>query len=139
MAKNTRTKTKINLITPPDILHNIHKSFFLVYPSSDVKQQFQNLIENFNETINVYLYEQEDQTSELSWLIRITEKSNFVVLDIDNFPPQHSDIISFLIAHSNVYWLTKGENQVYNSISNNRIYNLDWLYEKIIGEQNAVR
>ena len=137
MAKNTRPSTKINLITPPDILHNLHKSFFLVYPSLDIKHQFQNLIENFDETINVYMYEQKDEDSELSWLIRVTEKSNFVVLDIDNFPPEHTHIISFLLAHSNVYWLTKGENQVYNVISNNRIYNLDWLYEKIIGEQIA--
>lgn len=138
MAENTRPSTKINLITPPDILHNLHKSFFLVYPSSDIKHQFQNLIENFDETINVYMYEQKDEDSELSWLIRVTEKSNFVVLDIDNFPPEHTHIISFLLAHSNVYWLTKGENQVYNVISNNRIYNLDWLYEKIIGEQIAI-
>lgn len=132
MAKNTRTKTKINLITPPDILHNLHKSFFLVYPSSDVKQQFQNLVENFDETIDVYMYEQDDQASELAWLMRVTEKSDFVILDIDNFPPLHADIIAYLIAHSNVHWLTKGENQVYNTISANRIYNLDWLYEKII-------
>jgi hypothetical protein len=138
MAKNTRPSTKINLITPPDILHNLHKSFFLVYPSSDTKHQFQNLVENFDETINVYMYEQKDEDSELSWLIRVTEKSNFVVLDIDNFPPEHTHIISFLLAHSNVYWLTKGENQVYNVISNNRIYNLDWLYEKIIGDQIAI-
>jgi hypothetical protein len=138
MAENTRPSTKINLITPPDILHNLHKSFFLVYPSSDTKYQFQNLVENFDETINVYMYEQKDEDSELSWLIRVTEKSNFVVLDIDNFPPEHTHIISFLLAHSNVYWLTKGENQVYNVISNNRIYNLDWLYEKIIGDQVAI-
>lgn len=138
MAENTKTTTKINLITSPDILHSLHKSFFLVYPSNDVKQQFQNLIENFDETINVYLYQQSDQDSQLSWLIRVTEKADFVVLDIDNFPPMHLDIIAFLIAHSNVYWLTKGENQVYNTISNNRIYNLDWLYTKIIGDKIAV-
>ena len=44
------------------------------------------------------------------------------------------DIISYLLGHSNVYWLTKGENVVYNILSKNRIYNLDWLYNSI-GEQ----
>jgi hypothetical protein len=134
MAKNTGTKTKINLVTPPDVLHNLHMSFFLVYPSSDVKLQLQNLIENFEDTVNVYIYDQLDDDINLNWLLQVKDKSDYVILDIDNFPSKHRDAVSYLIAHSNVYWLTKGENQVYTTISNNRIYNLDWLYEKIIGE-----
>jgi hypothetical protein len=134
MAENTGTKTKINLVTPPDVLHNLHMSFFLVYPSADTKSQLQNLIENFDTTVNVYLYDQNDEDSTLNWLIQVCEKSDYTILDIDNFPAKHRDIIAYLIAHSNVYWLTKGENQVYTTISNNRIYNLDWLYEKIIKE-----
>ena len=127
------TKTKINLITPPDKLENYHLTFTLVYPTDDTKLQFQNLIENFEETINVYMYEQNDDNQELKWLLDVLNRSNYVVLDIDNFPIKHTDIISYLLGHSNVFWLTKGENLVYNTISNNRIYNLDWMYEQIGG------
>jgi hypothetical protein len=126
--------TKINLITAPDKLYNLHKSFMLVYPSSDTKSQFQNLIENFDETINVYLYEEQDTSPSYKWLIEVARSSNYVILDIDNFPPNHKELISYLVAHSNVYWLTRGENEVYNILSKNRIYNLDWLYENLIGE-----
>lgn len=127
------TKAKISLITPPDILHNLHTSFFLVYPSTDTKHQFQNLIDTVAEDLNVYLYENEDTESQFDWLLNVMHKCNYVILDVDNFPPMHKQIISYLIAHNNVYWLTKGENEVYNTLSKNRIYNLDWLCEFING------
>ena len=130
----TNKQTKINLITPPDKLDNYHLTFMLVYPSNDTKSQFQNLIENFQETLSVYIYEQLDNEQEINWLLDVVHRSNYVILDIDNFPPKHTDIISYLLGHSNVFWLTKGENSVYNSVSKNRIYNLDWMYEHIGGK-----
>ena len=130
----TNKQTKINLITPPDKLDNYHLTFSLVYPSNDTKSQFQNLIENFQETLNVYIYEQLDNEQEINWLLDVVHRSNYVILDIDNFATRHNDIISYLLGHSNVFWLTKGENSVYNSVSKNRIYNLDWMYEHIGGK-----
>jgi hypothetical protein len=131
METNSREQAKINLITPPDKLNNLHKTF-LIYPSDDVKSQFQNLIENFNETINVYMYELNDP--DINWLLDITKYSHYVIVDIDSVPPNHRDVISFLLGHSNVFWLTNGENVVYNTLSKNRIYNLDWLYDHIGGK-----
>ena len=129
----SNSKAQINLITPPDKLHNYHTSFFLVYPSNEVKLQFQNLIENFNESINVYMYEEKDDTPAYKWLLDIVKYSNYVILDIDNFPTKHSNIISYLLGFDNIFWLTNGENEVYNTISKNKIYNLDWLYDQIGG------
>jgi hypothetical protein len=132
MEKDTRPENKINLITPPDKLQNYHRTFFLVYPSDDVKQQFQNLIENFEETLNVYLYDSNEPNYD--WLLDIVNYSHYVILDIDSFPDNHRDLIPFLLGHSNVFWLTKGDNVVYNTLSKNRIYNLDWLYDYIGGQ-----
>jgi hypothetical protein len=123
--------TKINLITPPDKLHNRHPAFFLIYPSDDIKSQFQNLIENFQGTLNVYLYENSDSDPALDWLLDIIKYADYVILDIDNFEPIHTDLIAYLLGSSNVFWLTKGENYVYNTLSKNRIYNLDWFNGKI--------
>jgi len=133
MEENTRQQGKINLITPPDKLYNYHKSFLLVYPSQDIKLQFQNLIENFEETLNVYIYEEKEEPS-YNWLIDIAKISTYVILDIDNFNHKHTDIISYLLGFDNVFWLTKGENLVYNTINKNRIYNLDWMYDHIGGK-----
>lgn len=133
MEENTREKTKINLVTAPDVLHNLHLSFFLLYPSDDTKHQFQNLIDNFDQSINVYLYDHADDNLAVRWILEVLHKCDYVIVDVDNFPSLHRDLIAYLIAHNNVYWLTKGENEVYNTLSNNRIYNLDWLYEYING------
>jgi len=133
MEEHTEQKARINLITPPDKLHNYHRTFCLIYPSNDTKNQFQNLIENFEESINVYMYEQHDDNPAYNWLLDVVRYSHFVILDLDNMPPKHKEIASYLLGHSNVFWLTKGENEVYNTISKNRIYNLDWLYEQIGG------
>jgi len=134
MEETANKVAKINLITAPDVLHNLHLNFFLLYPSDDTKSQFQNLIENFNESVNVYLYDHDDQDSAIRWMLEVLPKCNYVIVDIDNFPPSHRDLVSYLIAHNNVYWLTRSENEVYNTLSNNRIYNLDWLYEYINGD-----
>ena len=134
MEEHNEESTKINLITPPDKLHNYYKTFCLMYPTEDTKSQFQNLIENFQESINVYMYEENDDQPAYKWLLDVIKYSNYVILDIDNIPAKHRDFISFLLGHDNVFWLTKGENEVYNTISKNRIYNLDWLYQPI-GEQ----
>ena len=126
---------KINLITPPDKLNNYNLTFALIYPTDDTKSQFQNLIENFDKNLNVYMYEQSDSEMEIKWLLDIVHRSNYVILDIDNFPPKHIDIVSYLLGYSNVFWLTKGEHLVYNTLSTNRIYNLDWMYEQITGDK----
>ena len=39
--------TKINVITPPDVIHNKSTSFLLVQPSLGIRDQFQNLLEKF--------------------------------------------------------------------------------------------
>ena len=49
--------TKINIITTPDVIHNKSLSFLLVQPSSNVRDQFQNLLEKFDQPLNIYLYD----------------------------------------------------------------------------------
>jgi hypothetical protein len=135
MEAPTGQQTKISLITAPDIVYNLDLTFLLVYPSDNIKSQFQNLIENYAQNVNVYLYEHADNDAAIKWLLDILPRCNYAVLDIDNIPRMHTDIISYLLAHSNVFWLTNGENEVYNTISKNRIYNLDWLQQDINGEK----
>ena len=138
MEENRQEQTRIHLITPPDKLHNYNRTYCLVYPSDDTKSQFQNLIENFEDSINVYMYEEPENEPAYTWLLDVVKYSDFVILDIDNFPPIHRTMISYLLGYDNVFWLTKGENEVYNTISKNRIYNLDWLYDSINGEQLGI-
>ena len=55
------------------------------------------------------------------------------ILSIDNCPSKIRDLTSYLISFNKTFWLTKGEDSYYNSISLNRIYNLDNIPKPIGG------
>lgn len=123
----------INLITAPDRLYNEATSFLLLYPSTSTKEQFNNLLQNNDLPFNVYLYEQLSEDHEADWLLSTHRIVNYTIIDIDNCPAEIQEIISYLIANPETYWLTKGEHMFYNKISNKRIYTLDYFENKIGG------
>ena len=65
---------KINLITPPDRLFNSNLSYLLVKPSTHVKQQFQAILsQNFDE-VNVFIFD--DNETDISWLLSTAVQSD---------------------------------------------------------------
>jgi hypothetical protein len=124
--------SKINFITPPDLLHNKATSFLLIYPSNEVKVQFQNLLAKFDIPINVYFYEptKEDEQN-IPWLINVANLVDYTILDVDNVVDVERNFVSYFISLTNTFYLTKADNVPYNLISVNRIYNLDWLYNSL--------
>lgn len=125
----------VRIITPPDKMYTNNLKFLLIYPSQIVKENFQNIILNFNEDFDVYLYEiQSKEEHDVDWLLSLCYMCNYVILDIDNSPSHIRDLTSFIIANTNTYWLTSSNDNLYNTLSKNRIFDLDFL-TKNIGEQ----
>ena len=118
----------LNLITPPDILYNKTKSILLIHPSKTVKEQLNDILKDVQQDIDIYLYESED---EHEWVLNLHRICNLVIIDIDNCPSSTRDAVSYFIGFSNTFWLTNGDNMYYNKISNNRIFNLDWIGGKL--------
>ena len=118
----------INLITPPDIIYDKTKSILLIHPSKQIKDQINDVLKDVQQNINIYLYENEE---EHDWVLTLHRMCNFAIVDIDNCPQSTKDAISYFISFSNTFWLTNGQNMYYNKISNNRIYNLDWIGGKL--------
>jgi hypothetical protein len=124
--------TKINIITTPDVIHNKSLSFLLVQPSSNVRDQFQNLLEKFDQPLNIYLYDpQTDEERTYDWLLNVTKFVDYTILDIDNLDSIERNLASYIVSLPNTFYLTNDEFTPYNILSVNRIYNLDWLYEKL--------
>tara|TARA_B110000858_G_C17368784_1_gene278528 strand:- start:12 stop:398 length:387 start_codon:yes stop_codon:yes gene_type:complete len=124
--------TKINIITTPDVIHNKSLSFLLVQPSSNVRNQFQNLLEKFDQPLNIYLYDpQTDEERTYDWLLNVTKFVDYTILDIDNLDSIERNLASYIVSLPNTFYLTNDEFTPYNILSVNRIYNLDWLYEKL--------
>jgi hypothetical protein len=121
------SSTIINLITPPDKLHNKNYSLLLVNPSDDIKSQFNEFATGLENPINLYLYEAND---DLNWLIDISQSVNSIILDIDN-TKENQWVIGYLLGFGKTFYLTNTSESVYNSINVNRIYDFNQFIEGV--------
>jgi hypothetical protein len=120
---------KITVITPPDKLFNLTLSYLLVKPSIHVKQQFQTILSQSLDDLNVFIFDQDD--TDVSWLLGVAQQADVVIIDVDNCDPVTKHFITFMIAQPNAHYITNDEITPYNLISKNRIYNLDWIVEQL--------
>jgi hypothetical protein len=120
---------KITLITPPDKLFNLNLSYLLVKPSNYIKQQFQTILSQSLDDINVFIYDTEDH--DIGWMLSIAQQAEVIIIDIDNCDNITQKFVTFLLARPNSYYITRDDTTPYNLISKNRIYNLDWIVEQI--------
>lgn len=123
---------EIKLITPPDRLYSQELTILLIYPSKKVKEEFSVLMANIEGGANVYLYELEDE-HEPEWLLDTFMQSDIVILDIDNCSSDVRSLAAYFIAKDKTYWLTNSQDSLYNVISKNRIFSLDFLHQKLGG------
>jgi hypothetical protein len=119
----------ITLITPPDRLFNSNLCYLLVKPSNYVKEQFQTILSQSIDDLNVYIYDNDD--TDLSWLLSVSLQADCIIIDIDNCDPITIKFVTFLLAHPKAHYLTKDEATPYNLISKNRIWDLDWIIKQI--------
>ena len=96
------------------------------------RHELQNILAEMEDSINVYMFSYEDvQYSD--WLLNLHKICDVVLVNLDNLEPEIRTIMSYLISFDNTYWLTKGENLLYNKISSNRIYNIEQIKQRIGG------
>ena len=124
---------KITLISPPDRLYNMNVSYLLISPSTHVKQQFQTILRTGFDDVNVFIYEQDE--TEVSWMLSTAFQVDVIIIDVDNCSATTRQFISFILAQPNSYYITSNEGIPYDLISNNRIYNLDWLADQIRADE----
>jgi hypothetical protein len=125
---------KITVITPPDKLFNLTLSYLLVKPSIHVKQQFQTILSQSIDDLNVFIFDQDD--TDISWLLSVAQQADVVIIDVDNCDPITKQFITFMIAQPNAHYITNDELTPYNLISKNRIYSLDWIVEQLKDDED---
>ena len=123
---------KITVITPPDRLFNTNLGYLLVKPSNHVKEQFQAILSQSMDDLNVYIYDNEDM--DIAWLLSVSHQADVIIIDIDNCDAVTQKFVALMIAQPNVHYITNDELTPYGLISKNRIYNLDWIVEQIINQ-----
>ena len=120
---------KINIVTPPDLLFNDSFQLLLVYPSKQLQEELQNnFLSSANLDINLYVYDKPIyDKKEVEWLLSVFNQCDIAIIDIDNASSWTRDLASYMISKNKTYWLTNSQDSVYNSLSSNRVYDLNFL------------
>ena len=113
------------IITPPDKLFNLSESFLLVKPSTSVKQQFQAILSQINDSVNVFIFDESDH--DIEWMLSVAQQVDHIILDLDNCDPLTRQFATVIMVQANVHYFTTDIATPYNLINRNRIYNLDWM------------
>lgn len=115
----------IYLVTPPDTLYNKNYNILLICPSDHLKTELQNTLKVSNKQFNIFLYELPNESQDINWLLAQHRLCDTVLIDIDNVSQHVRDMISYIISFTNTYWITQGENILFNKLSCNRFYHCD--------------
>ena len=119
--------SQINLITPPDKLYNQAGSLLLVYPTEWIKSELQSVLLDEALSCNIYLYDINNNEHHYNWLLDVHKFCNICIINLDDLPTELKCMESYFISFPNTYWVSNGENKLYNKISHNHLYNLDRL------------
>lgn len=120
---------KINIITPPDKLFNLNLGYLLVKPSVYVKQQFQAILSQNIEEINVFVYDESEH--DIDWLLSVANQCDVTIIDVDNCDPITQKFITYLLAQPNTHYITNDELTPYGLINKNRIYDLEAIVRQV--------
>ena len=123
------TTNQIKIITSPDILYNDSVQILLISPSKNLQKEMQDkYLASTKDDVNVYYFNDKVYDKEnINWLLSVFKMSDIVIIDIDNSPAYLRDLLSYMIGKNKTYWLTNAHDIVYNHISENKVYTLDFM------------
>jgi len=127
---------KINLITPPDTLHNKNFSINLINTTDDEKEKISLYLgkQEDDREINLYAYTNESTPGRL--LNRINGNIP-TYINLDNTSDISVKYTSYILSMSNVYYFTADKNtkEIYSLISANYVTGLNNFLDKVYNEQ----
>jgi hypothetical protein len=126
---------KINLITPPDTLHNKNFSLNLINTTDDEKEKISLYLgkQDDNREINLYAYTNENNPS---WLLSRINGNIPTYINLDNTSDISVKYTSYILSMSNVYYFTADKNtkETYSLISANYVTGLSNFLDKVYNE-----
>lgn len=123
---------KINLISPPDTLHNNNFSFNLINTTPEEQEKVSMFLakEPTNEELNIFVYNNE---SNPSWLLNTVNGKNNSYINLDNTSDISVQYISYMLSLSGTYYTTNDKNskEIFSLVNNNFVKNINEFLDKI--------
>lgn len=127
---------KINLITPPDVLHNQAIDILLIRPDTETREHIQQILSHVDKPFNIYLYDPHtEEEIDIAWMLAVARIADYTVINLDNLVSIERNFSSYIISLPRVYYLTNDNTTPYNKLSTNRIYSLEWLHDTLTKEE----
>tara|TARA_B100002019_G_scaffold31776_1_gene25776 strand:+ start:3894 stop:4286 length:393 start_codon:yes stop_codon:yes gene_type:complete len=127
---------KINLISPPDKLHNSNFTFNLVNTTQKEQEEVSMFLakNGRSEEINVYVYNNEANPT---WLLDVVDGKNNTYINLDNTGDISVKYTSYMLSKGNVYYSTKDKNseEIYGIINKNLVTDVSTFLGKIYAER----
>jgi len=120
---------KINLITPPDKLFNQNINYLLIKPSKEIKIQFQQILSEILEDINVFIFDEKE--TDIDWMLSVAHQCDLIVIDVDNCDPITKNFVSYILSFPNTYYISKDETTPWKILNKNRIFDLSVLVQAV--------
>lgn len=123
---------KINLISPPDTLHNNNFSFNLINTTPEEQEKVSMFLakEPTQEELNIFVYNNE---SNPTWLLNTVNGKNNSYINLDNTGDISVKYISYLLSLSGTYYTTNDKNskEIFTLVNNNFVKDINEFLDKI--------
>ena len=127
---------KINLITPPDVLHNKNFSLSLININEKEKETCSIFLskQDDNKEINLYAYNNDNNPNWLLNSVRWNETP--VYINLDNTIDISVNYTSYILSLSNVYYSTTDQNksELYSLLNVNKVSDVQEFLKKVYNE-----
>ena len=126
---------KINLITPPDTLHNNNFSLNLINTTDSEKETISIYLgkKEDNREINLFAYTNENNPT---WLLNRIDGKIPTYINLDNTTDISVQYTSYILSIGNIYYSTSNKNtkEIYSLISANYVTDLQKFLDKVYDE-----
>ena len=119
----------INLITPPDVLHNENTNVLFINLSLNHRKEINETLQEFD-NLNVYIF---DNDQDLNWLIGIVSSCDFILIDVDNCHLDIKTLVGYILSKNQTFYLTSDTIMPYNMINPNKVISLDMFFNRLRG------
>lgn len=131
-------KSKITLITPPDIYENSNISILFCHLTDEeqdaVSQWLSKADLNFN--INLYVYDGEPTAV---WFLYALSRCEYKYINIDSVNLITQTLGGYILSKNNVFYKTNNENlsAIYSHINSNKVNTVEVFLESILGAKTS--
>ena len=131
-------KSKITLITPPDIFENANKSILLCHMTDEEQDIISRWLKNADLPYELNLYAYTNEANPV-WFLYALNRCEYKYININNVNTLTQALAGYVLSRNNVFYKTDDTNiaAIYSHINSNRVDSIDVFLEIVLGAKTS--